>query len=80
MNVPFLSFKDGIDLKEDVRIFVNRDGGPNGSYEIVIKNVQSGDAGTYTAIASNSFGKEECIASITVIGIIPDHMLYYIPT
>ena len=62
------SFKDGVDLKEDGRITVNRDGGPNGSYEIVIKKVQAGDAGSYTAAASNSFGTEECVAAVTVKG------------
>ena len=68
MSFRFDSFKDGVDLKEDGRIAVNRDGGPNGSYEIVIKKVKSGDAGSYTAAASNSFGTEECVAAVTVKG------------
>lgn len=64
----FYSYKDGVDLKEDSRIVVNRDGGPNGSYEIIIKKVGSGDAGSYSAVASNDFGKEECVAAVTVKG------------
>ena len=68
MSFRFDSFKDGVDLKEDGRIAVNRDGGPNGSYEIVIKKVKSSDAGSYTAAASNSFGTEECVAAVTVKG------------
>ena len=50
-EVKFL--KDGVELKEDGRVTVNRDGGPNGSYEIIIKKVSSGDAGSYTAVATN---------------------------
>lgn len=53
---------------EDARVAVNRDGGPNGTYELIIKKVQSGDAGSYTAVASNSFGSEESIAAVTVKG------------
>lgn len=66
--MTFYSLKDGVDLKEDSRIIVNRDGGPNGSYEIIIKKVQSGDAGSYTAVATNSSGSEECVAAVTVKG------------
>merc|ERR1719210_3036057 len=63
-DVKFM--KDGADLKEDARVVINRDGGPNGTYEINIKKVQSGDAGSYSVVASNSFGKEECTAAMTV--------------
>lgn len=66
--LPIFSYKDGVDLKEDARVTVNRDGGPNGSYEIIIKKVQSDDAGSYTAVASNNFGSEECVAAVTVKG------------
>ena len=48
---------------------INRDGGPNGSYEITIKKVQAGDAGTYSVVSSNNFGKAECSAKIGVKGI-----------
>ena len=65
---PIFSYKDGVDLKEDSRVTVNRDGGPNGSYEIIIKKVTSGDAGSYSAKASNDFGAEECVAAVTVKG------------
>ena len=60
--------KDGADLKEDARVVINRDGGPNGTYEIIIKKVQTGDAGSYTCVASNSFGNEECVGTVTVKG------------
>jgi len=63
-DVKFL--KDGAELKEDGRVTVNRDGGPNGSYEIIIKKVSSADAGAYTAVATNSSGSEECVAAVTV--------------
>ena len=55
-------------MAEDARVAVNRDGGPNGTYEIIIKKVQAGDAGSYTAVASNNFGSEESIAAVTVKG------------
>ena len=58
------SLKDGKPLAEDARVAVNKDGGPNGSYEITIKKVQAGDAGTYSVVATNSFGKAECSAKI----------------
>ena len=51
-------------MAEDARVAVNKDGGPNGSYEITIKKVQAGDAGTYSVVATNSFGKAECSAKI----------------
>ena len=60
----FYSLKDGKPLAEDARVAVNKDGGPNGSYEITIKKVQAGDAGTYSVVATNSFGKAECSAKI----------------
>ena len=67
---PDVKFKkDGADLKEDSRIVVNRDGGPNGTYEIIIKKVQTSDAGSYTAVATNSNGAEESSATVTVKGI-----------
>ena len=69
--------KDGADLKEDARVVINRDGGPNGTYEINIKKVQSGDAGSYSVVASNSFGKEECTAAMTVKG---NYILAVLPT
>ena len=62
------SLKDGAKLTEDARVVINRDGGPNGSYEITIKKVQAGDAGTYSVVASNDFGKAECSAKIGVKG------------
>ena len=55
-------------MAEDARVVVNRDGGPNGSYEITVKKVQAGDAGTYSAVASNNFGKAECAAKVGVKG------------
>ena len=55
---------NGKPLAEDARVAVNKDGGPNGSYEITIKKVQAGDAGTYSVVATNSFGKAECSAKI----------------
>merc|ERR1719507_2121787 len=58
--------KDGAELKEDGRVIVNRDGGPNGSYEIIVKKVAAGDAGSYSVVASNSAGKEESVATVTV--------------
>ncbi len=65
--LPF-SFKDGVELKEDARVTVNRDHAPHGSYEVVIHKVNSGDAGSYTAAATNSHGTEESIAAVTVKG------------
>ena len=62
--------KDGKPLAEDARVAVNKDGGPNGSYEITIKKVQAGDAGTYSVVATNSFGKAECSAKIGCKGTI----------
>ena len=50
-DVKFM--KDGAELKEDGRVIVNRDGGPNGSYEIIVKKVAAGDAGSYSVVASN---------------------------
>ena len=38
------------------------------TYEIIIKKVQTGDAGSYTCVASNSFGNEECVGTVTVKG------------
>ena len=64
----YYSLKDGAPLAEDARVVVNRDGGPNGSYEITVKKVQAGDAGTYSAVASNNFGKAECAAKVGVKG------------
>ena len=64
----FNSLKDGAKLAEDARVVINRDGGPNGTYEITIKKVQAGDAGTYSVVASNDFGKAECSAKIGVKG------------
>ena len=64
------SLKDGKPLAEDGRVAVNKDGGPNGSYEITIKKVQAGDAGTYSVVATNSFGKAECSAKIGCKGTI----------
>jgi len=63
-DVKFM--KDGAELKEDGRVIVNRDGGPNGSYEIIVKKVAAGDAGSYSVVASNSAGKEESVATVTV--------------
>ena len=63
------SLKDGAPLVEDARVVINRDGGPNGSYEITIKKVQAGDAGTYSVVASNDFGKADCSAKIGCKGI-----------
>lgn len=65
-NPDIKFYKDGVDLKEDSRVTVNRDCAPHGSYEIVIHKVQSADAGSYTAVASNSLGTEECVAAISV--------------
>ena len=65
--------KDGKPLAEDARVVINRDGGPNGSYEITIKKVQAGDAGTYSVVSSNDFGKADCSAKMEVKGT-------YIPT
>ena len=59
-----ISLKDGAELKEDARVTVNRDHGPNGSYEIVIHKVEAGDAGNYSAVATNDFGKADCSAKI----------------
>ena len=60
----FSSLKDGTALKEDGRVSVNRDAGPNGSYEITIKKVEAGDAGTYSVKATNNFGAAECSAKV----------------
>ena len=60
----FSSLKDGAALKEDGRVSVNRDAGPNGSYEITIKKVEAGDAGTYSVKATNNFGAAECSAKV----------------
>ena len=51
-------------MKEDARVKVNRDAGPNGSYEITIKKVETTDAGTYSVKATNSFGEAECAAKV----------------
>ena len=69
--------KDGADLKEDARVVVNRDGGPNGTYEIIVKKVQTGDAGSYTCVASNSFGSEECVGTVTVKGWVILFVLFF---
>ena len=55
-------------MVEDARVVINRDGGPNGSYEITIKKVQAGDAGTYSVVATNNFGNADCSAKIGVKG------------
>ena len=55
-DVKFM--KDGAELKEDGRVIVNRDGGPNGSYEIIVKKVAAGDAGSYSVVASNRWKKD----------------------
>lgn len=64
----FFSFKDGVDLVEDARVTVNRDCAPHGSYEIVLHKVAAGDAGSYSALATNSVGSEECMAAVSVKG------------
>ena len=80
----FYSLKDGKPLAEDARVAVNKDGGPNGSYEITIKKVQAGDAGTYSVVATNSFGKAECSAKIGCKGTISQlqhfHISFYSKT
>ena len=58
--------KDGAELKEDSRVVVNRDFAPHGSYEITIHKVGDADAGQYTAVASNTVGKEECSCQVSV--------------
>ena len=60
--------KDGAELKEDSRVVVNRDFAPHGSYEITIHKVGDADAGQYTAVASNTVGKEECSCQVSVKG------------
>ena len=61
--------KDGAELKEDSRVVVNRDFAPHGSYEITIHKVGDADAGQYSAIASNTVGKEECSCQVSVKGV-----------
>ena len=72
------SLKDGKPLAEDARVAVNKDGGPNGSYEITIKKVQAGDAGTYSVVATNSFGKAECSAKIGCKGTIFQPQFFFL--
>ena len=67
--------KDGAALKEDGRVSVNRDAGPNGSYEITIKKVEAGDAGTYSVKATNNFGNAECSAKVGCKGNENSHIL-----
>ena len=62
--------KDGAELKEDSRVVVNRDFAPHGSYEITIHKVGDADAGQYSAIASNTVGKEECSCQVSVKGVL----------
>lgn len=62
------SMKDGAELKEDSRVVVNRDFAPHGSYEITIHKVGDADAGQYTAVATNTVGKEECSCQVSVKG------------
>ncbi len=47
---------------------VNRDFAPHGSYEVTLHGVEPGDAGSYSALASNTVGQEECTCGVTVKG------------
>ena len=74
--------KDGAELKEDSRVVVNRDFAPHGSYEITIHKVGDADAGQYTAIASNTVGKEECSCQVSKVvdyscELVEEHFLLF---
>ncbi len=47
---------------------VNRDFAPHGSYEVTIHSVTESDAGSYSAVATNTVGTEECSSAVTVKG------------
>ena len=55
-------------MKEDDRVKVNRDFAPHGSYELTIHSVEAADSGSYSALASNNAGQEECCCAVTVKG------------
>jgi serine/threonine protein kinase len=58
--------KNGVEVKEDSRVSVNREHAGHGSYELVIHKVQEGDAGDYSAVATNSHGSATSEAKVGV--------------
>eukprot|EP00094_Tigriopus_californicus_P003329 TCALIF_03202-PA protein Name:"Similar to unc-89 Muscle M-line assembly protein unc-89 (Caenorhabditis elegans)" AED:0.27 eAED:0.27 QI:0/0.83/0.76/0.92/0.91/0.88/25/216/2842 len=58
-------YKDGVEIKEDSRISVNRDHAPHGSYELTVHQVKEDDSGSYSVAALNTCGTAECVAAVT---------------
>ncbi|XP_050680436.1 obscurin isoform X3 [Leptidea sinapis] len=66
-NVKF--YRDGTEIKtvEGERVSIVRNRADKGCYELVISDVNSGDAGRYSCRAVNEFGEVESEATVTVV-------------
>lgn len=65
------SFRDGKEIvsrSENDRVSIVRTRAEHGSYELVIADVQPGDAGLYACRAMNIYGEVETEAKVTVVG------------
>ncbi|XP_067629054.1 obscurin isoform X3 [Eurosta solidaginis] len=61
-------FKDGEEiLEDDNRIQIIREKDYLGFYELVLNEVQKGDAGVYTCKATNKYGEAQCEATASTI-------------
>lgn len=63
-------FINGKEIKDgsDSRITINRATSETGSYELIITEVKSRDAGEFVCTAKNKFGEAKTEATVTVCG------------